>query len=846
MTGRHARLAVVRAGEWRGTEVTDRLGTLLRRLRTQAGLTQEQTAERSGVSVRTIRRLETGKTADHRLGTVNLLADALELGYEDRQRLAAVLAKSHTPSVSGTEKAATEPTEAVDGPSIPPPSPASVAPAVGSALADAAEELAREARRRWQQEEQQRRVHDPFPLPVRWKPAPAWLTDHSENIQRLPPGAASRPLDLGGDLRSVAEVYRRIPSGRLVVLGRAGSGKSILTIRLVLDLLESPTFSGRVPVVFSIGSWDATTIALRDWLIDRLLRDYPHLARRTSSGPTLAAALVDADLVLPVLDGFDEMAEGLRREALEALNATSLPLVLTSRCGEYAEAVREARAPLVWAAGIELTDLTLDDLMAYLPRTARPAAHSDDDGGDTARWALVLEELRSQKDQASMNLAGVLSTPLMVTLVRTMYSEAPDSDPAELLDTARFPTENSLEAHLLAGFVHTVYRPRVPERGVGGSPRRQRNWKPEHARRWLGYLAHHMDRLDRQDLAWWQISESTRRSTRITTVVLTSALCITGFNWIVGLLIAPITLGQVLVQGAMMGPAGGLAFGSVYGVMAAFGGGVFAPTHVRLRLHGRSNGIGRRPVRAFTSRFAAVLVGGFVMGIGCACAFALERALYYGRPLGEPGMIESTLINMLVLGLIFGSAAGLVFGLTAALEAPLDASSAATPASLLSSNRATVHRQVLVIVPLLTLAIALGGRLVVDLLRGLLGPMNWNLSDGLLIGAVGGLGGAFSYALCFTAWGQWLILSRVVLPLTGKLPWSAGAFLDDAYRRGVLRQTGAVYQFRHVRLQHHLGHSFRQQEAHGKPGSCPRWGVYRRQLRPRHGRPGAQTERPPG
>jgi hypothetical protein len=30
------------------------------------------------------------------------------------------------------------------------------------------------------------------------------------------------------------------------------------------------------------------------------------------------------------------------------------------------------------------------------------------------------------------------------------------------------------------------------------------------------------------------------------------------------------------------------------------------------------------------------------------------------------------------------------------------------------------------------------------------------------------------------------------------------AFLDDAYRRGVLRQTGSAYQFRHARLQEHL------------------------------------------
>lgn len=79
----------------------------------------------------------------------------------------------------------------------------------------------------------------------------------------------------------------------------------------------------------------------------------------------------------------------------------------------------------------------------------------------------------------------------------------------------------------------------------------------------------------------------------------------------------------------------------------------------------------------------------------------------------------------------------------------------------------------------------------------------------MLIGAVGGLGGGLSYTLAFTAWGQWILLSRIWLPLTGRLPWAVTAFLDDAYRRGVLRQAGAVYQFRHARLQDHLSRAYR-------------------------------------
>ncbi|WP_232734007.1 hypothetical protein [Kitasatospora sp. CB02891] len=439
-------------------------------------------------------------------------------------------------------------------------------------------------------------------------------------------------------------------------------------------------------------------------------------------------------------------------------------------------------------------------------------------------WDAVLEELCAPRTQAGANLAGVLATPLMVSLARTMYSETPDRSPAELLDGERFPTAKSLEEHLLAGFVPAVYRHRAPEQSAGGRERRRPSWDPERAQHWLGYLAHHLVRLDRdqQDLAWWQISDSLRPSTRTMAVVLATALSITLSDWLICVIANQIGFGESLLQGLLIGPVAGLAFGAVYGVMVTYGrGAVFEPARVRLRMPGTRDSIGRRAIRTFAVRFRDGLLGGFAMGVGCACALALERSVYSGIPLTDPQVIERTLINMLCFGLIFGSAAAVVFGFMAALEAPVDVTSAATPVSLLASNRATVGRQILVLAPLLTLAITFGGSLTAHLLQGLLGPLTWNLPDGLFIGAVGGIGGAVSYALAFTAWGQWVVLSRFWLPLTGKLPWDTAAFLDDAYRRGVLRRTGAVYQFRHIRLQHHLGHTYRRQRTNYRPAGFP-------------------------
>ncbi|WP_327136197.1 helix-turn-helix domain-containing protein (plasmid) [Streptomyces sp. NBC_01343] len=826
-----------------------RLASLLKLMRQRSGLTQEQLAAESGVSESTIRRLESGRAPNPTLLSLEKLQEALAAGPEDRRELAELLARGRGVQAfpDGADGAGEgdgagradepgepdEPGEAQPGRLRSPAAPSGVL--VRDEVLSAARDVALEIRRRWRLEEERRRVHDPFPLPVRWRRTDPALSDHEANVERLPPGAAPPdPADLGGDLPTVADFYRRRHSGRLVVLGRAGSGKSVLTIRFVQDFLETRTALDRVPVIFSIGSWDPTARTLRAWMTERLVRDHPHLAVRVA-GTSLAGALIEADLVLPVLDGFDEMAEGLRGRALELLNEFSSPLLLTSRREEFAEAVDAAGTPLVWATVIELADLTVDDVAAYLPRTAR--RNGGQDGHGRGVWDAVTERLRERSEVGEGNgdgdsaepLTGALRTPLMTALARTLYSERTGADPAELLDAETFPDESSIEEHLLAGFVPAVYRRRTPE------PEPARDWDPDRAEQWLGYLAHHLAHPDRerQDLAWWEIGDFLPRRQRVLSVALTATLCAALSTWVIGLLIGRLPAWRTLVEGALMGPAAGLAFAAVYGVMIARGGGTFEPAHVRLRLRPRLPGGGpgpdpvrgaaargpgvrapaRAPLRLFTARFGAVMAGGFVMGVGCACALAVERELAYGAVVLNLAVLEGVAVNMLVFGLIFGAGTGLVFGLLAAFEAPLDVASAADPISLLAANRATVRRQLVALVPLLALSVAFGGGLIVALLDGFLGDLNWEAWDGLYVGAVVGLGGGLSYALSFTAWGRWVVRARLWLPMTGKLPWDTAAFLDDAYRRGVLRQAGAVYQFRHVRLQHHLGRTYRRRQA---------------------------------
>ena len=206
-----------------------------------------------------------------------------------------------------------------------------------------------------------------------------------------------------------------------------------------------------MPVVFSLGSWNPTTIGFRDWLAGQLVRDHPGLAATGRDESNLAAALVEAGRILPVLDGFDELAAGLHRAALDALNATTLPLLLTSRPGEYATVA--GTDALTAAAAVRLTDLTVTDLVDYLPRTTRRNA------GATV-WDPVLNELRDHPERpASVNLRAVLTTPLMVGLARAIYSDPAGARPVGAAGhrpvrqpvRARGPPAGQLHPHGLPG-----------------------------------------------------------------------------------------------------------------------------------------------------------------------------------------------------------------------------------------------------------------------------------------------------------------------------------------------------------------------------------------------------------
>src|SRR5579871_1128513 len=83
------------------TQAAEHFGGLLKRYRGLAGLTQEQLAERAGLSTRGLQDLENGRSRAPHTATVQLLIEALALAPDDRARLEAALRHQPAPGEPG-------------------------------------------------------------------------------------------------------------------------------------------------------------------------------------------------------------------------------------------------------------------------------------------------------------------------------------------------------------------------------------------------------------------------------------------------------------------------------------------------------------------------------------------------------------------------------------------------------------------------------------------------------------------------------------------------------------------------------------------------------------------------
>lgn len=611
----------------------------------------------------------------------------------------------------------------------------------------AANGLADAVRRQWTSEARLRQLRRPEPLRVRWSTTGRPVSAQPAAVlgQAAVGGRPTR-LRLRGDLDSIVEAFRRLPARQLVVLGEPGAGKTVLAMLLTLSLLDTRTPGEPVPVLLPVSSWNPNLEHLHTWLARRLGEDYPALTNADTYGPDATARLIRAGRLIPVLDGLDEMPPALHRIAIDALDdavAGGGPLMVTCRGSEYQAAVAAGGGFLSRAAVVEIEPVDIGDMITFL-RHSQPVS-------DT-RWQSVFDHLRTHP---SGSLARALSTPLMAHLARTAYG-LPGTFPSALCDPNRFRDHRAVEEHLLDAYLPGVYANqatlRYPPEHLPATALYP--YLPQRAQQWLAFLANHLYHLNTRDLAWWELSRAVPRL-------------------VYGLVIG---VGSGLGAGLVFGLVAGLATGLVVGLAAGLVGGLVvglrgkppqAPTQTITQTPGR--------LKKFGSYFAS----GLVFGVGAGLVVDLKAGLGLG----------------LLMGMATGLAAGLMVRLIGGLggwsvTAPAHEVASRSPGSLLRSAKRGASGHIFVAVLGTALGNGLGAGLMVRPSVGLI----VGLGVGVVCGPVIGLD---------TIWGRFL-LARIWLSSRGQLPLKLMQFLDDAHRRGVLRQAGAVYQFRHARLQDRL------------------------------------------
>ncbi|USX56475.1 hypothetical protein [Lentzea sp. HUAS12] len=339
-------------------------------------------------------------------------------------------------------------------------------------------------------------------------------------------------------------------------------------------------------------------------------------------------------------------------------------------------------------------------------------------------------------------LARALSTPLAVYLARTAFTPL-TSDPADLLE---LPTSSAVEKHLLEAYLPALYP------------------SPENPRRWLAFLARRLAaRPQARNLGWWRLFlmlPGPRTVVGASRGLLTGAVFATTILLHGRLSDQPVFAAWWLVV-LVVGAAAGAVAGALAGTVA---GAVRAPDAARLPSY----------LVASWGRAAGGLLAGGLAGIG---ASALADQLASARtPLG---IVVTT-----------GSIIGIGWS-SQALAKPISVNAPVDPRGGLAGDR----KATIFVTALATTTITVG-----------LSMWTW-VEGGLDVPALVAMAGLGLTASC--VWplsGAWVgfTIARTWFALCGRLPWRLLGFLEEAHERGVLRQVGAAYEFRHQRLQQHF------------------------------------------
>ena len=244
-----------------------------------------------------------------------------------------------------------------------------------------------------------------------------WLSLSLQGVAPIDLGLAEKPNALHNArtllFRSMDQPERPLPvetgildvydlaEHELLILGEPGAGKSTLLQVLATQLVvrAASDLAHPLPVLLPLASWATKRLPLHDWMIEQLTHIY-------GIAPQMSQQWMEADLLLPLLDGLDEVDPAARLACITAINAFHLerfavPLVVCSRTTDYERAAAKRR--LVLQRAVVVQPLTAGQIDTALAAGGKPLA-----------------ALRSafKKNRTLQELA---TTPLMISILLMTY-----------------------------------------------------------------------------------------------------------------------------------------------------------------------------------------------------------------------------------------------------------------------------------------------------------------------------------------------------------------------------------------------------------------------------------------